>query len=69
MFAAGSSEQVEFTNRAVVRLGNAGPVDLKLDGKAIGPLGKAGQIRAVELTPGASRFLAEGETGGCSSTQ
>lgn len=66
---AGEKDNVEFTERAVVRLGNAGQVDLQLDGKALGILGKAGQARTIELTPGSSRILEDGEYGGCSQAQ
>ncbi len=66
---AGGKDNVKFTERAVVRLGNAGQVDLQLDGKALGVLGKAGQARTIELTPGSSRILEDGEYGGCSQAQ
>jgi hypothetical protein len=48
-----------------VRLGNAGPVEIQLNGKPIGPLGRPGQLRAIELTPGAWRFLPLREPDGC----
>jgi hypothetical protein len=65
MFVRGTKEDVEFTDRAVVRLGNAGPVDIQLNGKSIGPLGRPGQLRAIELTPGSWRFLPLREPDGC----
>ncbi|HTC36507.1 MAG TPA: RodZ domain-containing protein [Bryobacteraceae bacterium] len=65
MFVGGTKEDVAFTDRAIVRLGNAGPVEIQLNGKPIGPLGRPGQLRAIELTPGAWRFLPLREPDGC----
>ena len=65
LFAGGTREGVAFTDRAIVRVGNAGPVDIQLNGKSIGPLGRPGQVRAIELTPGSWRFLPLREPDGC----
>jgi len=65
MFVGGTKEDVAFTDRAIVRLGNAGPVEIQLNGKSIGPLGRPGQLRAIELTPGAWRFLPLRDPDGC----
>jgi hypothetical protein len=69
MFTAGSQGDVEFANRAVVRVGSAGHTDISLNGKPVGLLGQAGQVRVLELTPESSRVLAEGESGGCLASQ
>ncbi len=65
LFVGGTQEDVAFTDRAIVRVGNAGPVDIELNGKSIGPLGRTGQVRAIELTPGSWRFLPLREPDGC----
>ncbi|HUP02698.1 MAG TPA: RodZ domain-containing protein [Bryobacteraceae bacterium] len=41
-----------------LRLGNAGGVDVQLNGKSIGPVGPEGQIRTVQLTPGGFTIVA-----------
>jgi hypothetical protein len=43
--------EIEFSRQAQVLVGNAGVVDMALDGKPLGPLGPVGRARAVELTP------------------
>ena len=66
LFTAGSKDSVDFTNHAVVRMGNAGPVEITVDGKPVGSLGRMGQVRVIQLTPGASHFLVGGEPDDCS---
>lgn len=65
LFTAGSQEDLEFVDRAVVRMGNAGPVKITLDGKSLGSLGQIGQVRVIELVRGAPHFLAGGEADDC----
>lgn len=65
LFTAGSEDSVDFTSQAVVRMGNAGPVELLLNGKSVGSLGQMGQVRVIALTPTASHFLAGGEPDDC----
>ncbi len=65
LLTAGSKESVDFTNRAVVRMGNAGPLEITVDGKPVGSLGQVGQVRVIELIPGASHFLVGGEADDC----
>jgi hypothetical protein len=62
---AGNEENIEFSKRALVRLGNAGQVEIQLNGKSIGSLGRPGQIRAIELTPDSSHFLHLSDPDGC----
>jgi hypothetical protein len=35
-----------------MKVGNAGGLEVRLNGKAIGPLGARGQVREVLFTPG-----------------
>jgi cytoskeleton protein RodZ len=54
---AGSALDIEFSRQAQVLIGNAGAVDMALDGKSLGPLGPEGRARVVELTPGGFHLL------------
>jgi len=65
LFTRGSQESVDFVDRAVLRLGDAGPVEITLDGKSVGPLGGPGQVRVIELDRGESHFLVGGEVDDC----
>ena len=65
LFTNGSRYDLPFTSRAVVRAGNAGPVDIFLNGKPIGPVGHAGEVSVVELTPSASRIITRGAPADC----
>ena len=51
------TRQIDFVEKALVRVGNAGGVEISVDGKSIGPLGARGQIRALEITSDGHRFL------------
>ncbi len=42
---------VEASEKVRLLIGNAGGVEISLNGKSIGPVGPRGQIRVVELTP------------------
>ncbi len=57
LFTAGSKDNVDFTDHAVVRLGNAGPVAITVDGNPVGSLGQMGQVRVIELVRGVPNFL------------
>lgn len=48
----------DFSQGARLHLGNAGGVEVKVNGQSIGPLGSHGLVRDVELTPDPSRDLA-----------
>ncbi len=65
LFTAGSQDSVDFIDRAVVRVGDAGPVEITLDGKPVGSLGQKGQVRVIELVRGAPHFLVRGEADDC----
>ena len=47
----------EGTGTVVLRLGNAGGINISLNGKPIGPVGPKGQIRTVQLTSGGFQVL------------
>jgi hypothetical protein len=49
--------EIEFSEKAVLRVGNAKGVEITLDGKPIGPIGGRGQPRLVELTGTGFRLL------------
>ena len=49
--------EIEFSDKAVLRVGNAKGVEIILDGKPIGPIGGRGQIRVVELSANGFRLL------------
>jgi hypothetical protein len=57
LLAKDEVRHVDFAEKALVRVGDAGSVDISVDGKSIGPLGPRGAIRAIELTPGGHRFV------------
>ena len=42
---------VEASEKVRLLVGNAGGVEISLNGKPIGPIGPRGQIRVIELTP------------------
>ena len=69
LFTAGSKDNVDFIKRAVVRIGDAGPVEITIDGKPLGPLGRTGQVRVIVLTPGSSHFQVSGEPDDCTLTR
>ena len=52
------SRAVNGAGEVVVRVGNAGLLDIVLNGKSIGKLGPMGQIRTVQLTPGGFKIVA-----------
>jgi Domain of unknown function (DUF4115) len=43
---------IEASEKVRLLIGNAGGVEITLNGKPIGPVGDRGQIRVVELTQG-----------------
>ena len=56
--APNETRSVDATGSLEVRLGNAGGVDISLNGKSIGAVGPEGQIRTVQLTPGGFNIVA-----------
>jgi Domain of unknown function (DUF4115) len=65
LFTAGDRRTFKFSEAAVVRVGNAGAVQVVNDGEFTGALGFRGQVRIVEFTPGDSHFLEDGESADC----
>jgi hypothetical protein len=65
LFVNGSKDELAFSDRALVRMGSAGSVDIALNGKSVGPLGHVGQVVIVELTPKGFRLAKPGEPGDC----
>jgi hypothetical protein len=61
----GIQQELSFEESAVVRVGRAGPVQIQLNGKSIGPLGAPGQIRAIQFGPDSWRFLKLKDPDGC----
>ena len=49
---------VNGNQEVVVRVGNAGLIDIRLNGKSIGTVGPKGQIRTVQLAPGGFKIVA-----------
>src|SRR5262249_30814148 len=47
---ASQARTVDGTNNVVLRVGNAGGVTLILNGKPVGPIGPAGQVRTIQFT-------------------
>jgi cytoskeleton protein RodZ len=61
LMPAGEVREIRFSEKAVVRLGNAGGVEIALDGKPVGSLGQPGQLRLLELTSTGWRQLPTGD--------
>lgn len=49
--------EIEFSSKALLRIGNAKGLEITLDGKPIGPVGGRGQTRLVELSAAGFRLL------------
>jgi hypothetical protein len=62
---AGSEVEIEFFRQAQLVVGNAGGVQMALEGKPLGPLGPEAKARLVELTPSRFRVLASGTLDRC----
>ncbi|MEP7365425.1 MAG: RodZ domain-containing protein [Acidobacteriota bacterium] len=54
--------------RAKLVVGNAGGIEILTNGKSIGPIGPAGQVRVVILSPDGPQILRKVKTGDSSST-
>jgi hypothetical protein len=57
LLTANETIAVEFSQEAVVRIGNAGGVEVSLNGKSIGALGEHGKFRILRLGPSSFRFM------------
>ena len=56
--AANQARTVEANSVILLRLGNAGGVNITLNGKSIGAVGPKGQVRTVQLTSGGFEIVA-----------
>ncbi len=56
-FAKDDIRAIDFSEKALLRIGNAKGVEISLDGKPIGPIGGRGQTRLVELSANGCRLL------------
>jgi cytoskeleton protein RodZ len=45
------NKELDASSRMTALVGNAGGLEVSLNGKAIGPIGQHGEVRVVELTP------------------
>lgn len=52
------TRSVDANEKVILRVGNAGGIEITLNGKPIGPLGPKGQIRTVQLTSGGFEIVA-----------
>jgi hypothetical protein len=51
LLVANETLAVEFSEEAVLRIGNAGGIEVSLDGKSLGSLGERGRYRMLKLSP------------------
>ncbi|HLK49576.1 MAG TPA: RodZ domain-containing protein [Bryobacteraceae bacterium] len=54
---ANQAHTVTANRNVILKLGNAGGVDVRLNGKPIGPLGAKGAVRTIQLTPGGFQIV------------
>jgi cytoskeleton protein RodZ len=59
---AGTAE-LGFANVAVVRTGNAGGVDISVNGRLAGPVGKIGEVRVIRFDAAGFHLLEQGDPG------
>jgi cytoskeleton protein RodZ len=57
MLAAQQSKEVEACHQMRVLIGNAGRVEISINGTPVGPLGERGEVELVELTPKGARVV------------
>ena len=57
MLMKGDTWIIDFSKVARLHVGNAGGVEVIVNGQSIGPLGSHGLVRVVELTPDRFRIL------------
>ena len=61
--APAETTQLGFSNLAVVRTGNAGGVDISVNGRLTGALGKIGEVRVIRFDGGGFHLLEQGDPG------
>jgi cytoskeleton protein RodZ len=57
LLEAETTKILDSHDRARIRMGNAGGVNVLFNGKALGPLGKRGQVRTIEFTAAGYREI------------
>ena len=58
-----NAADLEFSNVAVVRTGNAGGVEISVNGTSTGPVGALGEVRVIQFDAKGFRFLEQGDPG------
>jgi len=58
LLAPGDPRTVELLKAATLRIGNAAGLSVRVDGKAVGPLGPAGRVREIEFKDGTFKVAA-----------
>lgn len=53
----GTSKTIDFEHTASIRVGNAGGVEVRFNGRKLGPLGPDGKVRLIQFEPGKARVL------------
>jgi len=61
--APAGTADLEFSNSAVVRTGNAGGVDISVNGSLAGPVGKLGEVRVIQFDAKGFHLLEQGDPG------
>src|SRR5665213_88364 len=61
--APSGTADLGFSNSAVVRTGNAGGVDISLNGSSAGPVGKIGEVRVIQFDAKGFHLLEQGDPG------
>lgn len=57
MLEVQQTRQSDASSEMIVLIGNAGGLEISLNGKPIGPMGEHGQVRLVQLTPQGAHVL------------
>jgi hypothetical protein len=57
MLEAATTKVLDSHDRARIRMGNAGGVNVLFNGKSLGALGKRGQVRTIEFTAAGYREI------------
>jgi len=61
--APAGTADLGFSNSAVVRTGNAGGVDISVNGTSAGPVGKLGEVRVIQFDAKGFHLLEQGDPG------
>jgi cytoskeleton protein RodZ len=61
--APAGTADLGFSNSAVVRTGNAGGIDISVNGTLAGPVGEIGEVRVIQFDAKGFHFLEQGDPG------